>query len=584
MKASNTLFVLLAVFFSAIQVQAAGTLFRNGSSEYVIVLAPDASRSETTAAKELQQYLKQVSGATLPIVGIDGIPAKVLKKSEKKGTRIYIGWSEELKKATGASRPDTSDEGFTVAAKGRSIFIYGGSLRGTMYGVYTFLEDSFGIRWFTPECTVVPQKSEWSFSDFEYSQSPALEYRFVQYLNAVRSAPWLAHNKDNAVWGAEDNEYGGLSAYWNAHTMGQFIPAGRYFEEHPEYFSVRNGERIPYGQLCLTNPDVLRLCIEGVMNAIEKNPLYWVYSVSQNDNMFPCECDCCKAVEEQYGGHSGVLLWFVNQVADAVKPVYPDKYIGTFAYQYTRQIPQNIVPRDNVVIRLCNIECDFAHPIAETDHNKSFLEDLKQWSVVAPHLFIWDYVVNFHQYLAPYPNFQTLASNIKLFKQYKAIGIQEEANYQSDGGEFSEMKAWVLAKLLWNPELDTDALVDEFIEGYYGAAAKKVKEYFNLCRSLVKEDTFMSFAFDENHSMFNEDFISESVDILADAVKAVEGDEELTRRVDRVKAQILYLKVMRHKEESKKDGSYKELRRIVDEERIRVREFQPNEVVFKDFE
>ena len=146
------------------------------------------------------------------------------------------------------------------------------------------------------------------------------------------------------------------------------------------------------------------------------------------------------------------------------------------------------------------------------------------------------------------------------------------------------MKACVLAKLLWNPELDTDALVDEFITGYYGAAAPKVKEYFNLCRSLVKEDTFMGFAFDENHSMFNEEFIADSMVILADAVKAVAGDEELTRRADRVKAQILYLKVMRHKEDSKKDGSYEELRRIVDENNIRLREWQTNEVVFKAVE
>ncbi|MCF0167716.1 MAG: DUF4838 domain-containing protein, partial [Bacteroidales bacterium] len=329
MKTLKPLFVLLALFFSTVQSQAANTLFKNGKSDYVIVLAPNASKSETTAAKELQQYLEQVSGATLPIAGIDEISAKVLKKSGKKGTRIYVGWSEELKKAIGANRPDYADEGFTITAKDKSIFIYGGGLRGTMYGVFTFLEDNFGIKWFTPECTVVPQMSEWSFSDFEDSQSPALEYRFVQYWNAVRSAPWLAHNKDNAVWGAADNEYGGLSAYWNAHTFGQFIPSGKYFEEHPEYFSVRNGERIPYGQLCLTNPDVLKLCTEGVMNAIEKNPLYWVYSVSQNDNMFPCECEHCKAMEEKYGGHSGLLIWFVNQVADAVKTVYPDKYIGT---------------------------------------------------------------------------------------------------------------------------------------------------------------------------------------------------------------------------------------------------------------
>lgn len=560
---------ILAVMLSFNSLEAKRTLFRNGKSSYTIVLPSDPSASERTAARELQDYIRQIGGVVIPVASIDSVPDGIFSRK----TRIYVGWNER----TGVQQPAADDEGFTVKGKGPSIFIYGGSERGTMYGVYSFLEKEFGVRWYTPECTVVPQASRYSYSKFEYSEAPALKYRFVQYNNANRDEAWMAHNRNNSAWTVADNEYGGISAYWSAHTFGYFVPADKYFKEHPEYFSVKDGKRIPNGQLCLTNPDVLEICKEGMKKVIAENPLYWVYSLSQNDNMLPCECDECKALEERYGGHSGAMVWFVNQVADEIKPLFPEKYIGTFAYQYTRHAPENIVPKDNVVIRLCSIECDFSHPIDSTEYNRPFMDDLETWASKAPNLFIWDYVVNFNQYLAPYPNFQSLASNIRTFRDHKAIGIQEEANYQSDGGEFSEMKAWVLAKLLWNPELDTDALVDEFIEAYYGPAAASVHSYFDLCRAQVKDDTVMGFAFDQNHSLYDDGFISKAWEYVQSAKAEVSGDEELMKRVDRVAAQILFLKVTRNIEASRADGSMDELFRIIDSQELRVREWQTTE-------
>lgn len=561
--------VILAVMLSSTSIEARRTLFRNGRSNCTIVLPSDASISERTAAMELQDYLRQISGVEIPVASIDSIRSGFLCRK----TRIYVGWNER----TRVQQPTADDEGFTVKGKGPSIFIYGGKDRGTMYGVYSFLEKEFGVRWYTPECTVVPQASRYSFSKFEYSEAPALKYRFVQYNNANRDEAWMAHNRNNSAWTVADNEYGGISAYWSAHTFGYFVPADKYFKEHPEYFSVKDGKRIPNGQLCLTNPDVLEICKEGMKKVIAENPLYWVYSLSQNDNMLPCECDECKALEERYGGHSGAMLWFVNQVADEIKPLFPEKYIGTFAYQYTRHAPENIVPKENVVIRLCSIECDFSHPIDSTEYNKPFMDDLEAWSSKAPNLFIWDYVVNFNQYLAPYPNFQSLASNIRTFRDHNAIGVQEEANYQSDGGEFSEMKAWVLAKLLWNPELDTDELVDEFIEAYYGPAAASVHSYFDLCRAQVKDDTVMGFAFDQNHSLYDDGFITKAWEYVQSAKAEASGDEELMKRVDRVAAQILFLKVTRNIEASRADGSMDELFRIIDSQELRVREWQTTE-------
>lgn len=570
------LIMLFAVIIAFAVAMQKPTLFNNGKSDYSIVLCKNASISEQTAAKELQSYLEQVGGVVLPIINRDQ-----LEEGQK---HIFIGYNKHYGEEYGVECPDKNDEGFTYRNVGDNIWIYGGSQRGTMYGVYSFLENELGIRWYTKDYTHLKPLKKWQFKDLYCSETPFIQYRFDQYYNVEPHKDWLAHNKCNSVWAAQDNEYGGLVAYWNAHTFEQFIPSGEYFQKHPEYFSLRDGKRTPYTQLCLSNPEVLQICIEKMKQAIAANPLYWVYSMSQSDNQFPCECEKCRAIEEQYGGHSGLMVWFVNQVADAIKPLYPDKYIGTFAYQYTRKAPTGITPRDNVVIRLCSIECCFAHPLEECEHNRPFISDIEDWSKIAPHLFIWDYVVNYRQYVAPFPNFGVLAENIKTFKKYNAIGIQEEAQYESLGGEFSEMKSWVLSKLLWNPNLDTKALVAQFINDYYGPAATFIQQYFDLCHSLIKDDTVMGIYIDENNPLYTNEFVTEANNLLTQAKEAVaECDDDMRLRVDMVGLQIDYLRMMRTPKEAIADGTRDRVFDFVRKHKIYLNEWQSIEDSIKAY-
>ena len=570
MNFRNLLCITITCLLACLTAEGRSTLFKNGETSYTIVISKDASVSETTAAEELGSYLKQISGAEFNILNEEEPGAS--------SRRIFIGFNEDYAERTGTERPEDDYEGFTYRNVGKDIWIYGGRTRGTMYGVFAFLENELGVRWYATDCTKIPEADRWDFSKLNVSEAPAIRYRYTQYKNVAGDPAWLAHNKNNSLWGACDNEYGGLSSYWNAHTFEKFIPSAEYFHQHPEYFSLRDGERKPYTQLCLSNPEVLQICIEKMKEAIAANPLSWVYSMSQSDNQFPCQCEKCRAIENQYGGHSGLIVWFVNQVADAIKPLYPDKYIGTFAYQYTRQAPKGIVPRDNVVIRLCSIECCFAHGLEECEHNRPFINDIKDWSEIAPNLYIWDYVVNYNQYLAPFPNFQVLADNIRTFRKYNAIGIQEEAQYQTLGGEFSDMKSWVIAKLLWNPELITEALTSEFISNYYDAAATYIQQYFDLCKGLVKPDTVMGIYINQWNPLYTDAFITESKALLDKAVESVkDADEAIRHRVDLVKLQIAYLRVMRNAEETAADGTREWLGDFILKHDIRVNEWVKTE-------
>ena len=559
----------------AVNTQAADWLFRNGKSDYRIVVSTEASASEQTAARELQQYLQQVSGVQLPITSD-------LKAS---GRSIYVGFNECVATLTGATRPEKDDESFTYRTIGKDLLIWGGSQRGTMYGVFTFLERELGIHWLTPKCTVVPKKNEWKLPRLNRSESPFIGYRYSNYHVANGAPEWSAHTYENTKWSPVTNDYGNIEAYYGAHTMEWLVPVKEFFATHPEYFCMRDGKRYDgYGQLCLSNPDVLEICKTRIAQRMRQEPGYRIYSVSQNDNFRFCQCEKCAAIEQQYGGHSGLIVWFVNQVADAVKDEFPDKYIGTFAYQYSRQPPTGIKPRENVVIRLCSIECCFAHPLdAGCPQNEAFMRDLKGWADIAPHLFIWDYIVDYAQYMAPWPNFQVLGPNIRVFGDNKAIGVFEEAQYQSAGAEFDEMKAWTVNQLLWNPEQNVDSLVSIFIDGYYGKAAPQIKAYYNLCQSLVKPDIHYGIYIRENHEIYNDEFTQKAFVILEEALQAAENDE-IRERVDRVRMQPLYLQCMRHKAESYKDGTWADLLRLMKQYKAMHREGCPQEQFIREFE
>ena len=571
----SKLFLTFIVLLLAIQTNAANWLFRDGKSDYKIVISASASTSEKTAAKELQQYIEQMSGCLLPITN----------DLNTSSPRVIVGYNARLALLTGTMEPAANDESFTYQTVGKDLLIWGGSQRGTMYGVFAFLERELGIHWLTPKCTVLPTHHSWKLRKLNHSEKPFLDFRYSNYFVASNVPQWSAHTRENKKWSPTINEYGNIEAYWGAHTMGEFVTTKEFFGSHPEYFCLRDGKRYGgYGQLCLSNPEVLEVCKTRLMQFMRRNPNYRIYSLSQNDNFLFCQCDKCKAIEDQYGGHSGLIVWFVNQVADAVKQEFPDKFVGTFAYQYSRQPPTGIKPRENVVIRLCSIECCFAHPLdAGCPQNEKFMCDLKGWAELAPHLFIWDYIVDYAQYIAPWPNFQVLGPNIKVFGDNKAIGVFEEAQYQSAGAEFDELKAWVVNQLLWNPEQDVDSLVSIFVKGYYGKAAPYVKEYYDLCQSLVKPDLHYGIYIRENHEIYSDDFILKAFAILDKAKQAAESDN-IREQVDRVRMQPLYLYCMRHKATSMQDGRWSELKGLMQKYKAMHREGHNQAGFFQQFE
>lgn len=529
-------------------------LFKNGKSDYRISLHANASESEKWAAKELQYWLKEMSGAELPVALFD---------QNFKGAQIVIG---ETSTSPDAKKDATGEESFHYFNTGRDIYITGGKQRGTMYGVFEFLERELGCRWYTPSVQVIPKREELKFVWIDHAERPGVRVRNDFYYEAFEPV-WATRNKMNGAMGYREQP-GGIESYWAVHTFFPLVPPDEFFKKHPEYYSLIEGKRtFDRAQLCLTNPDVLRIITDRIRKRMTESPEYLIYDVSQNDWYNPCQCDKCQAVVKEKGGESGIIIWFVNQVAEAVEKEFPDKFIGTLAYQYTRTPPNNIKPRHNVVVRLCSIECCFAHDFKSCPENKSFLDDLKGWSAIAPHMYIWDYVVNFSHYVMPYPNFRVLQSNIQSFRDNNAIGIMEQAAYQSRGGEFSELRSYLISKLLWNPECNTEDVINDFIHGYYGRSGKFVRQYFDLLHNQLTADTHIHLGLTPGDALFSDKFVQEADNLFKEACKVADNSEVL-RRVEMCSLPVLYLKCMRSPVIARQDGTYEAFCRIAEREKV----------------
>lgn len=449
--------------------QASILLVNGGHSSNTIMVDPQASPAVKGAAQELSDDLKAISGATIPV-----------STESPRGHAIFV---QTLNPAV--AQPD---ETFWMRTSHGNVYLIGNSPRGTLYAVYTFLENYLGVRWYAPDATVLPPQPTIQIPDLNVQQSPAFSYRDTDEHLVFQSAAWDAHVKLNGTSVPDDPAYGGINRLFNgAENFYALVPPGKYFADHPEYFSLIGGKRSAQGdsQLCLTNPDVLRIVTDALVAEAKQNPKELTLGLSPNDAPDgSCQCDACRASDALYGAPSGTLLHFVNQVAAGVQAALPGRkiWVETLAYQYTERAPNagSIHPADNVLVCLAPIYACDGHPLATDPENAKSNTALKAWSVVAPdHLQIWHYVTNFAHYLQPYPDWDELGADMPYYKANGVSGMFCEGDYNSNG-ELMPMRTWVLGHLMWNPHQEVWPLVKDFCDGYYGAAGTDIYQYLRL--------------------------------------------------------------------------------------------------------
>lgn len=529
-------FVLLTISLHA---HSQGLLVENGKSDYQIFVSETASVVEKHAALELQTYLEKISGCQLPVV----------HQTTSGKAAVYIGFKNAPKELLADVQPEKFDEEeFIIRSDGKNLLLAGGAPRGTLYGVIGYLSDYLGCRWYTREVTKVPQQKTIRLTSLNDRQKPSFEYREAWYEEAYNSR-WAMHNRLNPSGKPIPDSLGGsYITYPFVHTFYALVPPETHFKKHPEYFSevagVRKGKD---AQLCLTNPEVLKIATAQVFAWMKEHPEANVFSVDQNDGEAYCECVHCKAIDDKEGSHSGSLLAFVNRIADTVGKVYPDIKLQTLAYAYTEIPPATIRPADNVTIRLCHYDYCSAHPIEACDNHKPYRDRIDAWQRIAKRVTVWDYFTDFSQYLMPFPNFETLKNDVRYYADRGIVGLFAQGNNVPDngGGEFSELRAWVFAQLMWNAKKDGQKLIDEFVANVYGSASPYISAYIGLLHQQVKpkEVFFGIWSHPIEVNYLGVPTIQKADSLFQLAFKAAQGDTALAGRVELAYLPVLYTKL-----------------------------------------
>ncbi|MBR4727817.1 MAG: DUF4838 domain-containing protein [Clostridia bacterium] len=435
---------------------------------WTILIPAQPTAAERFAADKLQSCLREVFGAQISISDA---------ASEK-----FIA----LGAASACDVSEIADNGYRIAVIDGNIHINGTAQRGLQIAAYRFLEEFCGRKVYTSTLTVLPQSAQILVpADTDLVYEPFFESTDTDWKSPSDVEYSMANGLTNGSRRRLTAEMGGSVDYLGGfcHTIGGLCETEKYKDTHPEYLALHDGERTT-DQPCLTNPDVLEICTKNVLKILEEkhdpNAPLQIVSVTQNDNFANCQCETCKAFEAAHGGKaSATVVNFVNQIADVVKEKgYDNVAIDTFAYYYSQEAPTGIVPRDNVIIRLCSIQCCFSHPLDRKLCNGSFYKDLTDWAKICKRLYIWDYATNYAHTCTVFPDFGVIQKNMQIFYENNVKGVYVEGNYymNSCDTEFGELRAYMISKCLQNPYCDLESEVAGFCDAYYGPGGQSVKQ------------------------------------------------------------------------------------------------------------
>jgi len=535
------LLALMQLLLSIVSVSASSVVqvARSSKTQYVITVAQNASAPEKNAASELSIYLKAITGADFKIVP-QGQSGTSLVIAVGPGAAKFIQPKLSLEKAK------MGDDGIVMTSIGPNIILTGatGSKRGTLYAVYTFLEDICGVRWWTSKDKYIPRKPNLAINNLNITYIPVFRYREALYnrlVNAdynpeltkflVQSKYNGGHNNVHADWG---NYYSILG--W-CHTFDVLMPPSRYFKDHPEWYSEIDGKRVAErSQLCCTNDAMIAELTKNVLETIAKQPDAGIISVSQNDWLNNCQCAKCKAMDEAEGSPSGSLIYCVNKVAEAVEQKYPEFLVETLAYLYTRKPPKSIRPRNNVLVRLALIERASAQPI-DNPINQKLMDDLTAWKKAVPNLFIWDYTANMPWPFTPHPNLSVIAPDARTYAANHVVGVFNEGNHYAYGArsDFDELKTYVMSHMLWNPGQNEKKIIMEFLNGYYGKAGPSLKQYLDIQHTKSRNVVLGSWDCGPDAAWLDLDAMNQATKLFDKAEAAVARDRIILDRVKRAR-------------------------------------------------
>ena len=444
-----------------------------------------ATVSEKTAFRELKNYL-----------------GRIFKTEKKARNKIVIGRHRNIEKIfTPQELKALGEEDFLIRSDScGNIYITGGRPRGTLYGVYHFLDHLLGVHWYLPDFEYVPKYDNLTLPDLNITGKPAFVFRrrptsfdLFKKNFSVADPAWCARNKLNDTGFAylsrskltvRDLEIYGLPVFYappgNCHTMPALFPPQKVFKKHPEWIAMKNGKRVLHKKIqhtghCLSSKSILEEAINITRKTFKNYPQARYISFSEGDGSGSCTCPPCAALVQKHGGRESALwLNFINQIADAVKAEFPDKMIGTLAYTHTAAPPENMKARDNVLIWLCawSIWRGYPYDDPRNDKGVQFMKTLEKWTKICKNVHVWDYMTVYSNFYCPIPDLRRNVDSLRAFKKAGANGVLEQGLNIPPWEFGAPFKFWLYARAAWDPEqTDYEKLLETFCKEFYGAPA-----------------------------------------------------------------------------------------------------------------
>ena len=370
--------------------------------------------------------------------------------------------------------PAMPSQAWRVKSEGGTLCVTGRDGLGVAYGVYSFLE-RIGCRWYAPDTERVPDLSGWTLPEMDIGGRPAILSRFP-YLGGEDRVPssWFFRNKATSRAGVGDTEQSGLPK--DCHTF-----------EH--YANAISDGTASSGRawFCLSDPAVRHAIAERMKANIRrdremraKSPRYsWptIYELSQDDggSGFKCGCAECMRSKAAAGSWSGPNIEFTSAVAEEVGREFPDVTVRTFAYSYTELPPTNALrAAGNLAIRYCRSFL-FQPLTADTDNGRVF----RGWDEHVGLKHVWGYWRGYSG-----PMFPAVKPRDDIGEEMRFCRDMHVHGYFLEGESplsrsFSLMNVWLFLKLSENPDQNARRLAAEFMDAYYGAAAKPLGRYLD---------------------------------------------------------------------------------------------------------
>jgi len=475
-------------------------LVENGKSLVSILVSDSPTNVEMEVARELKKYLERITKVEIPI----NTPVQ-----EVNNILILIG---SVNNKFDFVVPILTPESFRIQSEGRYIHIVGSDDDGLLFGIYTFLEEFCGVRWFWPGelGEVVPETNKLSIPEIDLHQSPDFKWRnrgpggplwgsFDRISMMKELGVSNRHLEEVTLW-EKRNKIGGMKIY-GGHAWGNIVPPAKYGKEHPEYFALVGGKRDAdpekfdgkHGaQLCTSNSELISIFTAYIDNFFRQHPEYEAIHITPNDGGKFCECERCRILDIGKRCKNNPdkpvitdrIFTFVNTVAEEVKKKHPGKYLVNMAYSWYRDPPERIKIDENVIAQYCLWSCYLHYDEKKRNEHYTIA---KGWSDIAQNVAIYEYFINGAWPDLPRIVYTKIAESLRYLH---GIGIKLYQTQAGDGFAVNGLNYYIASKLWWNINTDVGRLIDDFYQKAFGDAGLHIRKYYerlqNAWRSAVE--------------------------------------------------------------------------------------------------